>query len=63
MSTLDRLDDLLTKYRIGPLFTPPSIVGAEDGTDGTLSLPHLLGGANWEGSAERGVGRERERDP
>ena len=45
------VDDLLIKYRIGPLFTPPSIVGAEDGTDGTLSLPHLLGGANWEGSA------------
>tara|TARA_A100001234_G_scaffold37538_1_gene29775 strand:+ start:3242 stop:5440 length:2199 start_codon:yes stop_codon:yes gene_type:complete len=45
------VDDLLTKYRIGPLYAPPSIVGAEDGTDGTLTLPHSLGGANWEGSA------------
>ena len=42
---------LLKEYRMGPMYTPPSIVGAKDGTNGTLSLPHLLGGANWEGSA------------
>ena len=42
---------LLNKYRLGPLFTPPSIMGASDGTDGTLSLPFATGGANWEGSA------------
>lgn len=32
------------KYRIGPLFTPPSYKG-------TLMLPGLLGGANWGGGA------------
>lgn len=34
----------LKKYRIGPLFTPPSLRG-------TLMLPGLIGGANWGGSA------------
>lgn len=42
---------LLTRYRIGPLFTPPSLVDAADGTIGTFSLPFATGGANWEGSA------------
>jgi quinoprotein glucose dehydrogenase len=32
------------KYRIGPLFTPPSYKG-------TLMLPGVLGGANWGGGA------------
>ena len=45
------IKQLLKNYRLGPLFTPPSIVGAPDGTDGTLSLPFATGGANWEGSA------------
>lgn len=45
------VQQLLDKYRLGPLFTPPSIMGASDGTDGTLSLPFATGGANWEGSA------------
>ena len=42
---------LIKKYRLGPLYTPPSIMGASDGTNGTLSLPFATGGANWEGSA------------
>ena len=42
---------LIKKYRLGPLYTPPSIMNASDGTDGTLSLPFATGGANWEGSA------------
>ena len=34
----------MQKYRIGPLFTPPSL-------QGTLMLPGMLGGANWGGGA------------
>ena len=45
------IDKLLDGARIGPLYTPPSIAGAADNTNGTLSLPYATGGANWEGSA------------
>ena len=38
-------------YRLGPLFTPASLMDAKDGTKGTLSLPSATGGANWEGGA------------
>ena len=41
----------LTDLRLGPMFTPPSLVDADDGTRGTLVLPHYGGGANWEGGA------------
>jgi quinoprotein glucose dehydrogenase len=34
----------LKKYRIGPLFTPPSL-------QGTIMHPGLIGGANWGGGA------------
>jgi quinoprotein glucose dehydrogenase len=34
----------LKKYRIGPLYTPPSSVG-------TLMRPGIIGGANWGGAA------------
>ncbi len=34
----------------GP-FAPPSLLDAPDGTKGTLLLPGVLGGANWEGGA------------
>ncbi|MCX6603537.1 MAG: pyrroloquinoline quinone-dependent dehydrogenase [Acidobacteria bacterium] len=34
----------LKKYKIGPLYTPPSFVG-------TLMRPGLIGGANWGGGA------------
>ena len=39
------------KFRIGPIFTPPSLANASDGTSGTLTLPNATGGANWEGGA------------
>jgi quinoprotein glucose dehydrogenase len=39
------------KFRLGPIFTPPSLSTAADGTSGTLMLPHATGGANWEGGA------------
>ncbi|MDE0002252.1 MAG: pyrroloquinoline quinone-dependent dehydrogenase [Rhodospirillaceae bacterium] len=41
----------LNDLRTGPLYTPPSLLEAEDGTRGTLLLPHFGGGANWEGGA------------
>lgn len=37
--------------RLGPMYTPPSLIDAPDGTRGTLVLPHYGGGANWEGGA------------
>ncbi len=36
-------------YRLGPLFTPPSLVGV-NGSKGTFTLPGS-GGANWEGGS------------
>lgn len=38
-------------FRLGPLYTPPSLAEAPDGTKGTLSLPSATGGTNWEGGA------------
>jgi len=38
-------------FRLGPIFTPPSLANAADGTSGVLMLPHATGGANWEGGA------------
>ncbi len=45
------VSELLTTVRIGPMYTPPSLRDADDGTVGTLSLPSAIGGANWEGGA------------
>lgn len=45
------VDKLLEYVRMGPLYTPPSLADAGDGTRGTLSLPSSTGGANWEGGA------------
>ncbi len=42
---------LVEKYRLGPLYTPPSLAASPDGTEGTLGLPGSLGGANWEAGA------------
>jgi quinoprotein glucose dehydrogenase len=38
-------------FRLGPLFTPPSLATASDGTRGTVMVPQFNGGANWEGGA------------
>ena len=43
--------NVIKPYRLGPLFTPPSLEKAPDGTIGTLSLPSAGGGANWQGGA------------
>ncbi len=39
----------IEQFRMGPMYTPPSLANAPDGTRGTLSLPSATGGANWEG--------------
>lgn len=43
--------EAVADYRMGAFMTPPSLVDAPDGTRGTLSLPSLTGGGNWEGGA------------
>jgi quinoprotein glucose dehydrogenase len=42
--------EILKQFRVGPLFTPPSLV-EEGGTQGTLLLPGIMGGSNWPGAA------------
>ena len=37
-------------FRIGPLFTPPSVV-VKGGNQGTIARPSAGGGANWSGAA------------
>lgn len=37
--------------RMGPLFTPPSLANAEDGTRGTLMMPSAAGAIAWEAGA------------
>ena len=41
----------IEQFRIGPIYTPPSLGEAPDGTRGTLVVPSFGGGANWEGGA------------
>src|SRR6185436_18120433 len=42
--------EVVKNYRMGPLFTPPSM-GDPNGTWGTLTLPNNQGGANWPGGS------------
>lgn len=55
---IDFTDDLRAEaleavkpYRLGGFMAPPSLSPAPDSTRGTMSLPHFLGGGNWEGGA------------
>jgi quinoprotein glucose dehydrogenase len=41
---------VVSRYRIGPLFTPP-VVSRWEGPLGTLILPDNIGGANWPGGS------------
>ena len=44
--------EIVKKYVTGPVFTPPSIVGAgPEDTKGTIQLPGSVGGADWTGAA------------
>ncbi len=40
----------IAQYRIGPLYTPPSLI-VPNGNKGTIVAPGLGGGANWPGGA------------
>jgi quinoprotein glucose dehydrogenase len=42
--------EIASRWRAGPLFTPPSLV-VEGGNQGTIMLPGFGGGANWGGAA------------
>jgi quinoprotein glucose dehydrogenase len=41
---------LVSRYKIGPIFTPP-VVSKVEGPLGTLILPAVTGGANWQGGS------------
>jgi quinoprotein glucose dehydrogenase len=41
---------LVSRYKIGPLFTPP-VVSKWEGPLATLMLPNVTGGANWQGGS------------
>jgi quinoprotein glucose dehydrogenase len=41
---------LVARYKLGPIFTPP-VVSQWDGPLGTLMLPNVTGGANWQGGS------------
>jgi glucose dehydrogenase len=41
--------EVASAYRMGPIFSPPSLTDHPDGTSGQLSLPSSIGGSNWEG--------------
>ncbi len=43
--------EAIKPYRLGQLWTPPSVIGAPDSTRGTISVPGSVGGANWEHGA------------
>ena len=41
---------LVSRYKLGPLFTPP-VVSKWEGPLATLMLPNITGGANWQGGS------------
>ena len=43
-------EEIVAKFRIGSIYTPPSLAVAE-GTFGTLAVPNSTGGINWPGGA------------
>ena len=43
--------EIARQYRLGPLYSPASLVDADDGTRGTIQVPGTGGGALWEGGA------------
>jgi quinoprotein glucose dehydrogenase len=42
--------EIAAGYRMGPLFSPPSLIDDPDGTKGRLVLPGWGGGASWPGA-------------
>jgi quinoprotein glucose dehydrogenase len=43
--------EAIKAYRIGPVYTPPSVPDQAAGIRGTLALPNSTGGGNWEHGA------------
>ena len=43
--------EIIKQYRIGPIFNPPSIQGAADGTQASIHCPGANGGANIPGGS------------
>jgi quinoprotein glucose dehydrogenase len=43
--------EALKPYRLGAMYAPPSLANAADGTKGTIILPGVQGGAQWEHGA------------
>jgi quinoprotein glucose dehydrogenase len=43
--------EALKPYRLGAMYAPPSLANAPDGTRGTIILPGVMGGAQWEHGA------------
>jgi len=41
---------LVSQYKLGPIFTPP-VVSKWEGPRGTLIIPEVTGGANWQGGS------------
>ena len=46
-----RAIEALHGYRLGAMYQPPSLADAPDGTTGTILLPGVQGGAQWEHGA------------
>jgi quinoprotein glucose dehydrogenase len=46
-----RAVEALKGYRLGAMFQPPSLAAAADGTAGTILVPGVQGGAQWEHGA------------
>ena len=43
--------ELVSGFKIGPLFTPQSLPDEQAGTEATIQRPGIGGGANWSGAA------------
>ena len=43
-------EKIVSQYKIGPIFTPP-VVSKWEGPRGTLIIPEVTGGANWQGGS------------
>ena len=43
-------EKVVSQYKIGPIFTPP-VVAKWEGPRGTLIIPEVTGGANWQGGS------------
>lgn len=47
----ERALEAVKGYRLGAMYQPPSLAAAPDGTKGTIILPGVQGGAQWEHGA------------